>query len=106
MKSGVLYVNVKPDQLAEFESRWKTNLLEKVRNEPGFLSAVFFASGDGKCLSIGFWDSEQNAANFKQSKTYQDFVASVTDLLVSPPERKTYDVIGDLASITEYKKAA
>lgn len=107
MKAGMLRLKVKPEKLYEFEDKWKTELHERIRNEPGFMSALLFhKSESGKCYSIGFWENEESARNFGKSKTFNDFILSIREFLVSEPERETYDVSGDLSGISEVKKAA
>ena len=106
MKTGLLHLNVKRDKINDFRKVWDQLSLE-LRKERGFLSVFLFINAEtGKCLSLGFYDTAENAKALQSSATYKKFMASIQDFVIGTPHREVCDVAGDLDKIAASRKVA
>jgi quinol monooxygenase YgiN len=101
---AVIHLQVKSEKIDELKKLWKP-ATEQALKEKDLKNAILLTNKPkNDCLAVGFWESEQSARAFQSSPVYQNFMASIKDVLSGPPERYVYDLTGDF-SFSE-KKAA
>lgn len=106
MKISVIHLDVKPDKLGEFKNVWDKTA-ESVRGKYGLVDVALLSHTDGKFLAFGVWENEEMAAKWPSQPIYQQFLAAISPLILSPPKRALYDLVSGQLSIagTEIKAA-
>ncbi len=107
MKAGILHYNVKSEKIGDFKNAMDEFLNELHKEISGFRAGFLFVSTNtGKCLSIGVYDTQENAESLMSSASYKRFLSEIREYVTAEPTRDLCDVSGDLELITGGKKAA
>ena len=85
-------VNV--DKLDETRKSFEEGVIPAVKLQKGCQSGYLLTDRKtGKCISIAFWDSEEDAIADEQSGHYQERVDTGKHRFTAPPVRELYDVV-------------
>jgi len=78
---------------------FKTEVLPKLREQPGFEGVYVMSTPEGKALLMSFWESEQAAEQSVASGFYAEQLEEHVTLFRAPPGREHYHVdIAELAT--------
>ena len=107
MKAGVLHYNVKSERIGDLKKAMDQSLNELHKEIAGFHAGFLFVSSNtGKCLSVGIYDTLEDAEAVISSASYQKFLSEIREYVTVEPTRDVCDVSGDLELVTRGKKAA
>ncbi len=88
---GRFQVNV--DRLDEVKKAFEEGVIPAVKLQKGYRSGYLLTDRKmGKCISIAFWDSEDDAIADEQSGHYQERVNMGKEFFTAPPVRELYEV--------------
>jgi (4S)-4-hydroxy-5-phosphonooxypentane-2,3-dione isomerase len=89
-----VYVQVRPDAIDRFIEATNSNHLESVR-EPGNLRFDLIQQADDPCSFMIYeaYESDESAANHKNTSHYLLWRDSVKDLMVKPRQGVKYNII-------------
>jgi hypothetical protein len=81
------------DKLEEVKKNFDQGIAPDAQKRKGFRSGyLLFDRKTGKCVSIGFWDSEKDVLDDEGKGHYQGRVDMVKDLFLKPFNREIYEV--------------
>ncbi len=82
------------DKLEEAKKAFEGGVIPAVKLQKGYRSGYLLANRKtGKCISIAFWDSEEDAIADEKSGHYQQRVSMGKEFIRTPPVRELYEVI-------------
>jgi len=82
------------DKLDEGIKAFKERVIPAVKLQKGYRSGYMLANRKtGKCITIAFWDSEEDAIADEKSGHYQERVDIGKNLYTVPPVRELYEVV-------------
>jgi hypothetical protein len=84
---------LKPNTLAQFISTFKKEVLPVLYKQQGFKDVITFATpGSSSVLALSLWDTQKNAEMYN-SKTYNDVLKMLTNVLESAPKLENTEVL-------------
>ena len=93
MHARIVTLNLKPNQLANFQEALAKQVLPMLRKQTGFKDEITFAGPGGtEVRSISFWATKANAEAYN-STTYPEVLKILATVLEGTPTFKTYDVV-------------
>jgi heme-degrading monooxygenase HmoA len=70
------------DQIQEFAHIYTSDVLPKLKDEPGFEAARLMVEEDGRmAVSLTLWKTRQDCLKYNSSRAYRQFVAKTQHLL-------------------------
>ena len=94
MIARVTRFQVNVDKLDETRKAFEEGVIPAVKLRKGYQSGYLLTDRKtGKCVSIAFWDSEEDAITDEQSGHYQERVDMGRHLFTVPPVRELYEVV-------------
>jgi heme-degrading monooxygenase HmoA len=70
------------DQIQEFAHIYTSDVLPKLKDEPGFEAARLMVEEDGRmAVSLTLWKTRQDCLKYHSSRAYRQFVAKTQHLL-------------------------
>ena len=82
------------DKLEEGKRIFEESVIPVVKLKKGYRSGYLLADRKtGKCMSIAFWDSEEDAVADEQIGDYQERQDMGKHLFTAPPIREYYEVV-------------
>ena len=94
MIARVTRFQVNVDKLDESIKAFKESVIPAVKLQRGYRSGYLLTDRKtGKCISIAFWDSEEDAIADEQSGHYQKRVDTGKSRYTAPPVREGYEVV-------------
>ena len=107
MKAGVLHYSVKSEKIGALKKAMDQSINELHKEIAGFHAGFLLVSSNtGKCLSVGIYDTLEDAEAVTSSASYQKFLSEIREYVTVEPTRDICDVSGDLELVTRGKKAA
>jgi quinol monooxygenase YgiN len=91
MFAGVLKLRLQEDMHEACLEIWKKALPE-VRKAKGFKYGWCMLGELGDVLSVGIWETKEDADAFIETDAFHRFIDEVRDMLDGPPERRVYRV--------------
>src|SRR5437667_12375021 len=74
---------ISEEQVQEFASIYTSDVLPKLKDEPGFASARLMVEEDGRmAVSLTLWKTRDECIKYHCSRSYRQFVAKTQHLLV------------------------
>jgi heme-degrading monooxygenase HmoA len=93
MIARVSNFQAKVNKLDDFKKAFDKEILQDAKLRKGFRGGYLLIDRKtGNSLSIGFWDSEQDALADEQSGQFQTRTNMGKDFYVAPPVREIYEV--------------
>ena len=93
MIARVTRFQVNVDKLDETRKSFEESVIPAVKLQKGYRSGYLLTDRKtGKCLSIAFWDSEEDAIADEQSGHFQERVNMGKEFFTAPPIRELYEV--------------
>jgi hypothetical protein len=71
---------------------YRSEVMPRLREQPGFCGVQVMSTPDGRALIITFWDREDGAGSL-ESDWYRDVLGQYATLFRSPPGRGWYEVL-------------
>ena len=91
MFAGVLKLRLQEEMHEAFLEVWK-EVLPEVRKVKGFRFGWCLLGEIGDALSVGVWETQEDADAFLQTAVFRRFIDEVRDMLDGPPERRVYRI--------------
>ena len=93
MFARLTIVQVNINKMDENIKLYKETVIPTGKSLKGYREAYYLTDRKtGKCISIGFWDSEEDAIASEQSGFYKEQLSKFKDLFTAPPVREGYEV--------------
>ena len=93
MYAGVVSYTFRTDRMEEARTVWQ-NAVPVIEEQKGFRGAFLLTdSQTGKSLSIGLWETREDAAAFQTTGAFQNLAAGFAGLLTESPSREQYEVL-------------
>ena len=74
---------ISEEQVQEFASIYTSDVLPKLKDEPGFQSARLMVEEGGRmAVSLTLWKTRDQCLNYHSSRSYRQFVSRTQQLLV------------------------
>ena len=74
---------ISEEQVQEFASIYTSDVLPKLKDEPGFQSARLMVEEGGRmAVSLTIWKTRDQCLNYHSSRSYRQFVSRTQHLLV------------------------
>src|SRR5690349_24715647 len=84
---------LKPNTLALFTSTFEKEVLPVLYKQHGIKDVITFSTaGSSNVLAISLWDMQKNAETYN-SKTYNDVLKMLTNVLESAPKLENTEVL-------------
>ncbi len=97
-----VYLQLKPNSVAELTKRLETEIIPLLRKQKGFQDEIAFVGQSGKeAFGISLWDSAENAAAYSRG-AYPEVTKLLATVVEGTPRVETFDV----ANSTFHKIAA
>jgi heme-degrading monooxygenase HmoA len=94
MIARVTSYQVSLDKLDEDVKAFRESVIPAAKLQKGYRSGYLLTDRKtGKCVSIGFWDSEEDAIADEKSGQYQRRVDIGKNHFMAPPVRELYEVV-------------
>jgi heme-degrading monooxygenase HmoA len=94
MYARVTSAQIDPNNIEKFKKIFEESVVPSAKKQKGFHAISLMINpetGDG--LSIGYWDSEEDAIATEKSLFYQEQVAKFIPFYVKHPIRDGYEVL-------------
>jgi heme-degrading monooxygenase HmoA len=94
MYARVTAAQIDPANIEEFTKIYRESVVPAAKKQKGFRSIMLMfnhETGDG--LSIGYWDSEEDAIATERNLFYQEQVAKFIPFYIKHPIRDGYEVL-------------
>ena len=94
MYARVTSAQIDPKNIEQFKKIYEESVIPAAKKQKGFRGIslmVNLKTGDG--LSIGYWDSEEDAVATEKNLFYQEHVAKFIPFYVKHPIREGYEVL-------------
>lgn len=92
MKAGLVTFQITPSKSYEAVTLWQ-ELVSEMQKIRGFKGSYLLSNhSSGKCVGLGFWETQEDSEAFGSSKIYRDFTLRLQDLLSQPPIREQFDI--------------
>jgi heme-degrading monooxygenase HmoA len=72
---------------------YRTEVVPRLREQPGFCGVQVLSTPDGRALILTFWDRDDPAATGTESSFYQEVLGRYATMFRSPPGRGWYEVL-------------
>jgi len=93
MFARLTIVQGKIDKTDETIKLYEESVIPAIKSQKGFRGAYLLTDRKtGKGISIGLWDSEEDAIANEQSGFYQEQLSKFKDFFTAPPVREGYEV--------------
>jgi hypothetical protein len=92
--------------LDEAVALFETEVLPRLREQPGFLGVYVLANADGKAMLVSFWETAADADVSAEAGWYPEVLAEYVTLFRSPPGRERYEVRTAVSPILAAKGGA
>lgn len=97
METGVVRFQLKPGTARDFREKWDQWVL-KVRQASGYVQSILMIDPQSnECLSLGVWESKEEADAFGRGDLYASFLSQVSDMMARQPQRQEYECAVDLS---------
>ena len=97
-----VYLQLKPNSVAELTKRLETQIIPLLRKQKGFQDEIAFVGQGGKeAFGISLWDSAENAEAYSRG-AYPEVTKLLATLVEGTPRVETFEV----ANSTFHKIAA
>jgi len=84
---------LKPNTFAEFNRTFEKDIVPVLSKQQGFKGEITFAtSGSKDVLATSLWDTQKNAEMYA-SKTYNDVLKSLVNVIDGTPKLETTEVL-------------
>ena len=94
MIARVTRFDVNADKVEESIKAFEESVIPAVKMQKGYWSGYLLTDRKtGKCISIAFWDSEEDAIADEQSGHFQERVDKGKHLFTAQPVRELYEVV-------------
>ena len=86
-------IQLKPNMLGEFTRTFEKEVVPLLHKQQGFKGEISFATpGSKDVLAISLWDTQKNAELYN-SKTYNDVLKMLSNVVEGTPKVETADVL-------------
>ena len=86
---------ISEEQVQEFASIYTSDVLPKLKDEPGFQSARLMVEEGGRmAVSLTLWKTRDQCLNYHSSRSYRQFVSRTQHLLVGDFVVKLFKDLG------------
>jgi hypothetical protein len=86
-------MQLKPNTLALFTSTFEKEVLPVLYKQQGFKDVLTFVKpGSSNVLTFSLWDTQKNAETYN-SKTYNDVLKMLTNVIDGTPKLETTEVL-------------
>jgi len=93
MYAGVTSIQSDPDRVDELLAIYRDTVVPLVGQQPGQQGLLLLVDWSmGRSISIGLWDTEEDARAYETSGGFREAVAGFGDMFQSPPVREVYEV--------------
>lgn len=93
MYARIVNLNLKANQLANFQEILAKQVIPMLRKQTGFKDEITFVTQGGNELrTISFWETKANAEAYNSSG-YQEVLKALATVLDGTPKIKSYDVV-------------
>ncbi len=93
MHAGVVVVQVQPGKEDEAIRLYQAELVPVLQQQSGYQGGYLLVNrGTGQAITIGLWESEDQARAFETSGMFQAALATFANLIVARPIRELYEV--------------
>ena len=87
-----VYVQLKPNSIAEFTQRLEKDILPLLRKQKGFQDEITFVDQGGrKAFGISLWDTAEDA-EFYNRGTYRNVTKFLATIVEGVPQVETFNV--------------
>lgn len=94
MYARVTSAQINPKDIEKFKGIYEESVVPAAKKQKGFISIALMINretGDG--LSIGYWNTEEDAIATEKNLFYQEQVAKFIPYYVKHPIREGYEVV-------------
>lgn len=94
MFARITSAQIDPKNIEQFKKIYEESVIPAAKKQKGFRGIslmVNLETGDG--LSIGYWDSEEDAVATEKNLFYQEHIAKFIPFYVKHPIRDGYEVL-------------
>lgn len=93
MYARMVTLNLKPNQLANFQEVLAKQVIPMLRKQTGFKDEITFVGpGGADVRTISFWEKKENAEAYN-SAAYPEVLKLLATVLDGTPKMKSYDVV-------------
>lgn len=93
MYARIVTLNLKPNQLANFQEALSKQVIPMLRKQAGFKDEITFVGSSGTDVrTISFWEKKENAEAYNGT-AYPEVLKLLAAVLDGTPKIKTYDVV-------------
>jgi heme-degrading monooxygenase HmoA len=94
MYARVTTAQINPEDIEEGIKIYKESVVPAAKKQKGFVAISLMINPEtGDILSIGYWESEEDAVATEKNLFYQEHVAKFIPFFVQHPIRDGYEVI-------------
>src|SRR5246127_5471049 len=87
-----VYLQLKPNSVAELTKRLETEVIPLLRKQKGFQDEIAFVGQSGKeAFGISFWDSAENAEAYSRA-AYPEVTKLLATVVEGTPRVETFEV--------------
>jgi heme-degrading monooxygenase HmoA len=88
-----VYLQLKPNNVAELTKRLETQIIPLLRKQKGFQDEIAFVSQGGKeAFGMSFWDSAEDAEAYNRG-AYPEVAKLLATVVEGAPRVETFEVV-------------
>jgi heme-degrading monooxygenase HmoA len=96
MNVRITHLRIKPGFLDALKRTYSTDLLQILREQPGFLFAYLHQDVNEEgtdCISVTGWENRNEFEYFLGSSSYKEFVEKIRPFVDTSAPRKSYELV-------------
>jgi len=93
MYTAIMTYPCKPEHVSDAADYWMQVVLDKARQQPGFVRMQLYTREEGTMMAMGTWKEKKHAEDFMQTGIFKKLTEGLNDWLAGTPTPLEWDIV-------------